>query len=112
MRRPAVSALFALAVAALALAACGGEDAPEDDAPDVDSTLVTLLVDLHLADARGLDDAAAADSLRQLVYRLHATDSTRLQERLDALASAPGAALDLAEAVETQLSTERHRAAP
>ena len=106
-----------LAVLALAFLAAGcGEDAPDDpsaddladDAPAVDSTLVDLLVDLHLADARGHDDGAAADSLRQLVYRLHATDSTRLQERLDELASEPGAALDLAEAVETELSDERN----
>ena len=110
MRRAA-----ALALCLLAASACGGEDAPDDasdDAPEVDSTLVNVLVDLHLADARGRDDAAVADSLRQLVYRLHATDSTRLGERLDALASEPGAALDLSEAVETRLSNERNGVAP
>ena len=112
--RPALAAAWraTLGVAVLvALAACSGEGAP-GAAPAVDSTLVDLLVDLHLADARGEGDAAAADSLRQLVYRLHDTDSTRLQERLDRLASEPGAALDLVEAVEVRLSDERNGLGP
>ena len=102
-----------LRVALLAAAVLWGCDEAETaERPDVDSSLVDVLVDLHLADARGEMDGAptAGDSLRALVYTLHGLDSTDLARRLDETAGRDGAATALAEAVEQRLSTERYGA--
>ena len=108
--------VLAMALAVLAAtggAGCGdGRDAPETAA--VDSSLVHILVDLHLADARGAvhADPALGDSLRDLVYEAHGLDSTQLDQRLADTARRPGAVDALTEAVETQLTTERQTTSP
>ncbi len=106
-----------LAMSFMLIATCsitGCESASETERAEADSSLVNLLVDLHLADARGTvdEDPALGDSLRDLVYEMHGLDSTQLQQHLDALALRPGAVAVLTEAVETQLSTELHNVSP
>lgn len=100
------------------LAACGGA---EGDAPPVDSTFVSALAELHLADARAALDstvasrgtrAALADSLREQVFELHGLDAATLAERLDALAADPDLATATYDAVDSRLSFERQGATP
>lgn len=98
------------ALAAGALVGCG---APGGDAPAVDSTLVDVLAELHLADARAaLDTTAAdraglADSLRQVAVEAHGVDPAAFDDRLDALAADPGLAQATYDAVNDRLARER-----
>ena len=106
------SSFFGLAtgfVLVMGGAGCGEDADNADETVAVDSSLVDLMVDLHLADAREevADDPALGDSLRDLVYALHSLDSTQLRIRLDELAQRPGEAQALVAAIETELSAER-----
>ncbi|MEO0559867.1 MAG: hypothetical protein AAF170_16985, partial [Bacteroidota bacterium] len=80
----------------------------------VDSSLVHVLVDLHLADARGAvrGESSLSDSLRDLVYEHHGWDSTRLDQRLTEVALEADAVAALTEAVESQLALEQQPPAP
>lgn len=96
---------------AVLLAGCGADDASETG-PPVDSTLVALLADLHLADARAAltpDSARAgvADSLRATALSAHDTEADRLDARLDALGRDPDLARATYDAVEDRLDDER-----
>jgi hypothetical protein len=90
------------------LTGCGDGSAPAERAA-VDSTLVTVMADLYLADARSqlLNDPNQGDSLRDLVYEMHGLDSLRLEQRLGDLVQRPGAVAALTDAVETRLSNEQ-----
>ena len=95
---------------ALVLAGCGG--APSGAAPDADSTLVDLLADLHLADARAALDSTdrrdrLADSLRRSVYGAHGTDSVALAERLERMADDPELVRATYDALDTRLNLEQ-----
>ncbi len=95
---------------ALVLAGCGG--APDGTGPDADSTLVDLLADLHLADARASLDSTArrdrfADSLRQSVLGAHGTDSAALAQRLERLADDPELVRATYDALDNRLNLEQ-----
>ena len=103
------------AALALVIAGCGTETATGDDAP-VDTALVALLADLHLADARA---ALAPDSLRpslgdslRAVARAAHPEADRLDTYLDALARDPALARATYSAVEDWLSDERQGLIP
>lgn len=110
---PLSRAIRLLGLACLLLASSMGLGACDDGGPGdevaVDSVLVEVLVDLHLADARGQvsEDPALRDSLRDLAYSIHGTDSMHLQARLRDLATHAGAVAALTEAVESQLTLEQ-----
>ena len=93
--------------AMLATSGCG-ETGETTERANVDSSLVNVLVDLHLADAREAVDGnpARGDSLRTLVYEIHGLDSTQLDQRLADISRQPGAIAALTEDVETQLALE------
>lgn len=106
----------ALTLASLPLiaAASGCGDAPEGgDAPAIDSTLVEVLADLHLADARAALDTTArdpdrlADSLRRRAHLAHDLDSAALADQLDDLADDPARLRATYDALDTRLSLER-----
>lgn len=96
----------------LAVAAgCG--DAPQGDGTAIDSTLVDVLADLHLADARAAldttarDPARLGDSLRQVALVAHDLDSATLAARLDRLSEDPQQLRATYDALDTQLGLER-----
>lgn len=100
------------AALALLLVGCGGASASENGGPPVDSTLVSLLADLQLADARAAlapDSMRGdmADSLRRLALVVHDTEADRLEDRLDALGRDPALTRATYEAVEDRLDDER-----
>ena len=103
-----VLAIWVALASSVAVSGCS-TSSEADDAAAVDPRLVDILVDLHLADARGVADTnlVLADSLRDLVYLLHGLDSTGLAIRLDALSNRPGAVNALTEAVEDRLAEEQ-----
>ena len=102
--------------AAAALTGCGGPEAGEP--PAVDSTLVDLLADVHLADARaaldttGANPQRVADSLRGVALRTHGLDSAALNARLDALAEDPELARATYDALDARLARERQGLPP
>ncbi len=106
MRRLAVGALAGL------LTACG---APRDASADVpvDSTLVDVLADVHLADARAAltpDSTrrdALADSLRKVALDAHELDDARFDAHLRALAADPAVAVATYDAVAARLDAAR-----
>lgn len=90
-------------VAVLALAACGG-DGPETDAGVVaDTSLVPILVDLHLADARAETTGEPSDSLRSVALTVHGLDSTAFAARLLDATRVPEDASALYQAVTDRL---------
>ena len=96
---------------ALALVGCGAETASGDEGPPVDSTLVALLADLHLADARASLSAdstgeTARDSLRAVAFAAHGTEADRVEDRLDALGRDPELARATYGAVQDRLESE------
>ena len=95
-----------------AVAGCAGDDAP----PPVDTALVDVLVEVHLADARGAYDTTAtdarADSLRRAALAAHGLDSAALAGRLDALARDPARARATYDAVDERLVLERQGVGP
>lgn len=99
-----------LAVAVASVSACG---APSGQAPDVDSTLVEVLADGHLADARaaldttGRDQSVVADSLRRVALAVHDLDSAALAARLGALAADPVLAQATYDSLDARLALER-----
>ena len=100
---------LALAVTLGAIAGCGGPDGDETG-PAVDSTLVEVLVDLQLAEARAERDGLDPDSARALTavaLASHDVDSTGLDARLADLSRDPEAAAALAAAVTDRLTQER-----
>ena len=111
MRRAAL----ALLAAASGAAGCGG---PSGEPPAADSTLVTALIDLHLADARaaldtsGRDGRAVADSLRRLALDAHGLDSAALEARLEAFADDPALARATYDALEQRMGLERQGLTP
>ena len=111
--RRALALATSLIASSIGLAACD-EQGDEGARATVDSAFVEVLVDLHLADARGhiSEDPALGDSLRDLVYEIHGTDSTQIQAQLEDLAQRPGAIAAFTEAVELRLSTEQHSTSP
>lgn len=97
-----------LAVALLlALAACG--EAPEasgddSDALPTDTTLAAVLLDLHLADARAETTGEPLDSLRQVAFAQHATDSARVAQGVREHSTTPEAVSALYGAVQDLFS--------
>ncbi len=114
MRRRASRGAVALA-ALVASAGCGG---PSGEGPEADSTLVTALIELHLADARAAldttadDPGALADSLRQRALAIHGLDSAALADRLDDLAADPALAKATYDAVDSRMALERQGMTP
>lgn len=95
--------------AALALAV-GGCGAPTGEPPVADSTLVDVLAELHLADARAALDSTRsghADSLRAVALAAHDLDDAALADRLDALARAPDRLRATYDLLDTRLALER-----
>lgn len=104
-----------------ALIACAGCASPDGDPPAVDSTFVSALAELHLADARASLDttvaspderAALADSLRQRAFDAHGLDSAALADRLNALATDPALTQATYDAVDSRLALERQGVTP
>ena len=103
----------AAALACLAVAGCG--TAPDDAAGPapvpVDSSLVDLLADLALADARAeLAPAprrtAVQDSLREIALDVHGVTSDEAHDRQARLARDPAVARATYDAVERALTAE------
>ena len=117
MRRPPLALRAAVAGGALAAGALGC-GAPSGEPAAADSTFVTALIDLHLADARaaldttGRDRRAVADSLRRRALDAHGLDSAALAARLDALADDPALARATYDAVEKRMGLERQGLTP
>jgi hypothetical protein len=111
VRRAAVGAGLAF----VALAGCGGPDGEADEtggAVPVDSALVRVLVDVHLADARAaLADSARrpalAESLRAVALGAHGLGDADLRDRHADLARDPEAARATYDAVDRALMAER-----
>ena len=102
---------------AVAVGAAGCGEASSGDAPPVDSTLVELLADLHLADARATLDSTGtrgwlADSLRQSALRAHGTDSAALAERLERMTDDPERVRATYDALDTRLNLEQQGIEP
>ncbi|MEM1054859.1 MAG: DUF4296 domain-containing protein [Bacteroidota bacterium] len=91
-----------LLVAALTASACG--DAPEADGVVLaDSSLVSILADLHLADARAETTGEPTDSLQRAVLLANGLDSTAFAERLADATRTTADATALYQAVTDQL---------
>lgn len=103
-----------LAVLAFLLSGCGSNDeADQTDFVPVDSTLVELLADLHLADARAsaFEDSAAVSPRDSVLTRRDLSEAD-LAETLRDLAEDPDVASATYSAVETRLSLERQGGLP
>ncbi len=98
--------------AVLALSACSS---PDGEAPAVDSTLVAVLTEVQLADARAsLDtlEASSADSLRRVALEAHGWDDSDLEDALDGLAADPDRVKATYNAVDVRLGLERQGVVP
>ncbi len=80
MRSPVRFLPAALVAASLISTGCSGPDEPVRTVSD--STLVEVLMDLHLAGARRQVDAKASPGLRDSVLALHGLDSTSFLEAM------------------------------
>ena len=97
------------------LAGCGGADEAADGLPltvPVDSALVDVLADVHLADARAsLADSARqdalAESLRAVALGAHGLSEADLRARQDGLLRDPETARATYDAVDRALTAER-----
>jgi hypothetical protein len=95
------------------LAGCGGADEAEPpEAVPVDSALVDVLADVHLADARAsLADSARqpilAESLRAVALGAHGLSEAGLRARQDGLLRDPETARATYDAVDRALTAER-----
>jgi hypothetical protein len=111
------AAACALALTGL-LAACGADPAADpaqggSTSAPVDSALVELLVELHLADARAaVAPDAQAPRRRAEALRRHGVSEADLAARLADLAERPEAASATYLATETRLQMERQGATP
>lgn len=123
MSARALTARLALLGALLAgVAGCRAAEAPREDAfvqtadghgraPAVegvrDTLLVSVLADLHLADARAETTGEPADSLRALALAAHGLDEDALAARLRRATRTPDDAARLYDAVTYHLALER-----
>ncbi|HLA63731.1 MAG TPA: hypothetical protein VK610_04845 [Rhodothermales bacterium] len=95
------------ALAVLLLVAGCRDPEGEREPPPPDSTLVAVLTELHLADARAETTGASRDSLRRVAFEAMGTDSAAVSRALDEAARDPLAAEALWSAVSARLEGER-----
>ncbi|MEM6327119.1 MAG: hypothetical protein AAF791_08375 [Bacteroidota bacterium] len=90
-----------------------GDDTTEADAGTVsDTTLVAILADLHLADARAEITGEPADSLHRATLARLGVDSAEVAERVAAATRVPENASALTRAVTDRLQATAVEAAP
>ena len=92
---------------ALVFAACSS---PDGETPTADSTLVAVIAEVQLADARAsLDslDVQTRDSLRRAALDAHGWDAGDLEDALEALSRDPDLAQATYDAVDLRLGLER-----
>jgi len=90
LRVGVLGATLAAAPLAAGLAGCGAGDRPPRGVL-ADSTLVEVLVGVHLAAARAAHTGEPAESLRVAALAHAGTDTTALREALNAYAQRPAA---------------------
>lgn len=108
--RPAPSSIVLLAVLLVATAGCAGDG--RSRAPIPDSTLVDVLVDLHLLEARmevAPPDSAPTAPSREEIFRRHGIDSARFARTVDRYAERLDAYSRLYDRVTDRLQARRPR---
>lgn len=117
-RRSAPAVRLLAGTLAGTLAACTSPADADASAVPVDSALVGVLADVHLADARAALSpdssrrAALSDSLRSVALAAHGLDGPAFDARLRALAEDPAAAVATYDAVGERLAADRLPTAP
>ncbi len=106
-RRPVRSLflLYALALALVALPACSA--LPSEEPPVADSTLVDVLIELHLAKARAETQPGEAPDLREAVLTRYGLSEARFNAAMDYYAEHPEEYLDLYDTVLDRFGEER-----
>ena len=91
----------------LPLAACGSLTEPDPPVPD--STVVDVLTDLHLLDARSGEMGDVPPGTREALLAAHGLDSTRFDRALLFYADHPERYFAVYDSVVSRLSEERAR---